>query len=153
MVRMLRSSLLWQTSRRKEAGPLLSRRSESASVAATCTAVAWRYLLWKSESFDCMHKPFPVLLGAAVAGCLRTALGMHYQRICTVLILLCTCRHAGGLSVTASNLSEVDDPGANIMCVWVLMSRCTRFTCRARVCRAKAATLRTLVCSLVSAFV
>ena len=152
MVRMLRSSLLWQTSRRKEAGPLLSRRSESASVAATCTAVAWRYLLWKSESFDCMHKPFPVLLGAAVAGCLRTALGMHYQRICTVLILLCTCRHAGGLSVTASNLSEIDDPGANIMCAWVhvmLLAVHVPCSCLSR----ERAALRTRVCRLVSAVV
>ena len=153
MARMPRSSLLWQISRRRKAGPQLSRKSESVSVEATCAAMAWRHLLWKSVWFDCMHKLFPVLLGAAVVSCLRTALGMHHQRVSTVLILLCTCRHAGGLSVTASNLSEVEDPAANIMCVWVLMSRCTRFTCRARVCRAKAATLRTLVCSLVSAFV
>ena len=73
MVLMLGSSLLRQIRRRREAAPLLSRRSESAYVEATCTAVTWRHLLWKSASFDCMRKLFPVLLGAAVVNCLLRA--------------------------------------------------------------------------------
>lgn len=69
----------------------------------------------------------PVLLRAATVSCLLFACVQFWAcgisvRKSPLIPLSAPCRHEAGLSVTASNLKEIEDPGTNIMCA--LFARC-----------------------------